>query len=99
MSPFKYVCLLKPFKGSNHPLLFICYEAIWLTIDLYEGLKNPSKRLCSFQRRDADSERNNMVEAIDTCEYANCILMVIFSSLLNNIVGQVVTNCLAIESK
>jgi hypothetical protein len=85
--------------SSNHSLLLISYEALRGTVHLNECLKYIRKCIGCFEASDGNGKGDNAVETVYSSKDSDGILMVVISSLLDDIVGQVITHDLAIQLK
>jgi hypothetical protein len=96
MSTFEYSHILKFFESAYHSLLLVCDEALRFSIHFDKGLEYLCEGFRCLNTSNSDPKGNDTIVAVDSSEDSYCILMIAISSLLNDVIGQVIAHHLAI---
>jgi hypothetical protein len=92
VASFEHSHIIESLHCTNHSLLLVCYETPRLSMYLDECLEYFCKCVSCFETGDCDSEGDNAVVAVDSCEYSNCVLVIIIRSLSYEVISQVITH-------
>ena len=87
------------FDGCYHSILLVSNEGTRRTTDLDESFEDHAESWLCLHAGDGYSEGNHLVVAVDSSENTNSILLASGTYLLDQIIGEVVANGLAICSK